>query len=101
MSKVAPWLRWTVVAYPRARLVGADLVGPQGVGPAVVHPHRQAAGIGVDADHVASLRGDQLSMGGGSEGDDAVPSLVDVAGHLQLRSGQPAGLAHGLFGPGC
>ncbi len=45
---------------PEGELVRADLVGSQVHGPAVVRPHRQRAGIGVDGFDGGPLRGDQL-----------------------------------------
>ncbi len=55
-----------------------DLIGPEGVGSAAMHPYREVAPLVVDTNDLASLGGDQQAAGGGGEGDDAIPSLVEV-----------------------
>lgn len=64
---------------PEGQPVSGRLFGGEGLETAVVHAGREGVQAGVDLEDPAPFAGDQLAVGAGGEGDDAVPGGVAAA----------------------
>ena len=84
----------------QGQAVGAEVVGPEGLGAAVVHAGGQTPPGRVDSDDGAALGGDRLAAGSGGQGDDPVAGLEGPPVDAEFRSGELPRRRHRLAGPG-